>query len=267
MEQLRQMEAAGKVPPELARLGPAQRIYTLHRQLQQQRYGPVIAWWNDRIRELQPSNPFVLNSTTSLRTAKDLFTQNPDKVDARLWKEKGSPQFLPTSVFEPLGIDIIQRMLDSGNGKASPVQREQSTPSTPSSNDMQAVQLLSGGHQSRAFKWLVGRLFAQDETEFAVGNFLAQHPKPGRQDIDNFTRGLPEDMADDIDECGWNTLVLAVDQAVLNAVRDPGMQVELMRALNIHSAVVAALVDRVRRTVFCRKTASIVKIGMNGHAA
>ena len=267
MEQLRQMEAAGTLPPELARLGQAQRIYTLHRQLQQKRFGPTIQWWNNKIRELHPQNPFLVNSPSSLRDAKALFTRNPGKVNENLWKEKSSPHFLPVSVFEPFGIDIIQRLLDSSAGSASPIRPEKASPSAPSSGDSQAAELLSGGHQSRAFQWLVGRLFAQNETEFAIGNFLAQHPKPSRQEIDLFTRGLPGDMADDIEDCGWNTLTLAVDQAVLNAIRDPGMQDEIMRALNIHRAAVMAVVDRVRRTVFCRKTEIILAAGMAGYYA
>ncbi len=190
MEQLRQMEASGTMPPELARLGPAQRIYTLHRQLQQQRFGPAIKWWNDKICELQPQNPFLVNSPASLRDAKALFNQNPGKVNEGLWKAKGALYFLPVSVFEPFGIDIIQRLLDSSNGSAKPIQRERTSPSAPSSSDAQAADLLRGGHESRAFRWLVGRLFGQNEVEFAVGNFLAQHPKPSRQDIDLFTRGL-----------------------------------------------------------------------------
>ena len=267
MEQLCQMEGVGTLPPELARLGPAQRIYTLHRQLQQKRFGPTIQWWNDRIRELQPQNPFVVNSPSSLRAAKELFSKNPGEVNERLWKEKGSPRFMPVSVFEPFGIDIIQRLLDSNTGASRTVQPEKTSPSSPSSGETQAAELLSGGHQSRAFQWLVSRLFSQNEVEFAIGNFLAQHPKPSRQDIDLFTRSLPQDMADVIEECGWNTLTLAVDQAVLNAIRDPGMQDEIMRALNIHRAAVVALVDRVRRTVFCRKTEIILEARMAGYYA
>ena len=159
MEQLRQMEASGTMPPELARLGPAQRIYKLHRQLQQKKFGPTIQWWNDRIRKLQPQNPFLVNSPASLRDAKALFTQNPGKVSERLWKEKGSPHFLPVSVFEPFGIDIIQRLLDSNTGASRTVQPEKAAPSVPTSGDSQAAELLSGGHQSRAFQWLVSRLW------------------------------------------------------------------------------------------------------------
>lgn len=261
MEQLRQMETAGTMPPELARLGPAQRIYTLHRQLQQEKFGPTIQWWNDKIRELQPQNPFVVNSTSSLRAAKELFGKNPGKVSEKLWKEKGSPHFLPVSLFEPFGIDVIQRMLDSNAGSAGRVQTEKASPSAPSSGDMQAAKWLRDGHQSRAFSWLVNMLFGQDEIEFTVGNFLAQHPSPTRQEIERFTENLPEDMADDIDSYGWNNLTLAVDRAVLDAVRDPKMQAELSRALKAGNATVMAMVDGVRRAVFCRKTTIFLDSG------
>lgn len=258
MEQLRQLEAAGTMPPELARMGPAQRVYTLHRQVQQRRYGPTIQWWNDRIRELQPQNPFIVDSPSSLRDAKALFTRHPEKVSECLWKVKGAPHFLPVSAFEPFGIDIIQRVLDSGSGAAGRVQPEKSTPSTPSSGDMQAANWLRNGHQSRAFQWLVGRLFGQDEVEFAVGNFLAQHPSPSRQEIERFTESLPDDMAEDIDAYGWNNLTLSVDRAVLDAVRDPQMRAELTQALGANPATAAAMVDGVRRAVFCRKASIII---------
>ena len=261
MEQLRQMEVAGTMPPELARLGAAQRIYTLHRQLQQKRYGPTIQWWNDRIRELQPHNPFVVNSPSSLRVAKELFSRNSGKANEKLWKEKGAPHFLPVSVFEPFGIDIIQRVLDSGagsgTGSSGTIQRDKATPAAPSSGNegnVQAAKWLRDGHQSRAFQWLVARLFGQNEIEYAVGMFLAQHVSPSRQEIERFTENLPDDMAEDIDNYGWNNLTLAVDRAVLNAVLDPQMQVELTRALNGSPATVMAMVDGVRRAVFCRKT-------------
>ncbi len=74
-------------------------------------------------------------------------------------------------------------------------------------------------------------------------------------------------MRDDVEDCGWSTLTLAVDQAVLNAVRDPGMQDEIMRALNIHRTAIMALVEGVRRTAFCRKSRIIVHVGMAGYAA
>lgn len=190
MQRLHEMEVAGTMPPELARLGPAQRIYTLHRQLQQQRYGPAIQWWNDRIRELQPQHPFIVNSPASLRDTKTLFIQNPNKVSPRLWQEKDSPHFLPTSVFESFGLPIIQRLLDSGTGAAVPAQRE--APAAPSSGDMQAADLLRGGHQSRAFQWLVGRLFEQNQVEFAVGMFLAQHSSPSRKTSINSLQTCPK---------------------------------------------------------------------------
>jgi hypothetical protein len=255
MEQLRQMEVAGTMPPELAGLGPAQRIYTLFRQIQQKRFGPTIQWFNERIRELQPQHPFVVDSPPSLREAKELLRLNPGTVKERLWKEKGAPYFLPASVFEPFGLSIIQRVLDSSNGGAiGRVQRENTSPSAQSSGDMQAAKWLRDGHQSRTFQWLVGRLFEQHEIEYLVGMFLAQHVKPSRQDIDRFTENLPDDMADDVDSCGWNNLVLSVDQAVLNAIRDPEIQAEITQAFKANPATVMAMVDCVRRAVFCRKS-------------
>jgi len=74
-------------------------------------------------------------------------------------------------------------------------------------------------------------------------------------------------MADDDEHFGWNTLMLAVDQAVLNVVRNPELQNEIMRALNIHRIAVMKIVDGIRRAVFGRKTEIIVKSGMCGYYA
>lgn len=245
------VEKYQRLPPELARMAPAQRVYTLHRQMQQQKYGPIIAWFNKQVEKLQPQNPFRVESPASLRDAKTLFAQHPGQVPESLWKAKGSPFFLPVSVFEPFGLSIIQRVLDSGSAAAAPVQRERTTPSAPSSGDMTAAELLKGGHQSRAFKWLVESLFNQGEAEYAVGMFVAEHPSPSRQEIEWFTNSLPPDIAEDIEDYGWNELVLAVDKAVLNEVRDPQVQGELIRLFGTANA--EAMIDSLRRTVFCRR--------------
>jgi len=116
----------------------------------------------------------------------------------------------------------------------------------------------------------VGRLFEQNQVEYAVGMSLARHPLPSRQEIDQFTRNLPENMVDDIEENGWNILTLAVDRVVMDAIRDPGVQAEMKRALNASPAGVMALVDGVRRIVLCRASRIILKAGvrrMAGQAA
>jgi len=250
IEKLRQMEASGTMPPELARMAPAQRVYTLHRQMQQQQYGPIIQWWNERIRQLQPGHPFTVNSPSSLRDAKALFAQHPGQVPESLWKTKGSPNFLPVSVFEPFGLSIVQRVLDHASGAVGHARPEASSPGSHSQGDMTAAELLRGGHQSPAFRWLVESLFNQGEAEFAVGMFVAQHPSPSRQEIARFTQSLPPDIAEDIEDYGFNELVQTVDRAVLNEIRDPQVQGELMRLFGTANA--EAMIDGVRRTVFCR---------------
>ena len=221
IEQLRQMEIAGTMPPELDHLRPAERVYSLYRQNQQQRYGPIIKWWNDRIRELQPQKPFALNSPASLRDAKTLLRQNPTKVEERLWKGKGSPYFLPVSALETLGLQIIQRVLDSSGGSVGRTHAVTTSPTAPSPDQNKAAKWFRDGRQSEAYRWLVQRLFGANEVEFEVGNFLANNLAPNRQAIDQFLNELPEEMASDIEEYGWANLTLKIDRAVLNAVQRP----------------------------------------------
>lgn len=150
IEKLRQMEASGTMPPELARMAPAQRVYALFRQLQQQKYGATIAWFDKQVERLQPAHPFRVDSPASLRDAKALFAQHPGEVPESLWKAKGAPFFLPISVFEPFGFSIIQRVLDHASGAESRARPEVGSPANQSQGDMTAADLLKGGHQSRA---------------------------------------------------------------------------------------------------------------------
>ena len=258
IEELRRMEIAGTMLPELAHLRPAERVYSLYRQHQQQRFGPIIQWWNDRIRELQPEHPFLVNSPAALRDARNLFSQNWDKVNEQLWKEKSSPNFLPVSALQPFGYQIIERVLDSSKGSAGPIRAETTSPAPSSSDHNKAAKWLRDGRQSEAYRWLVQQLFNPNEVEFVVGNFLANHPSPNRQAIDQFLNELPEEMASDIEEYGWGSLTLKIDRAVLNAVQDSQMQAEMERTLGLGKEVVMAMVDGVRRAVFCRKTAFIL---------
>ncbi len=254
MERLRQMEVAGTMPPELARLGKAQRIYTLHRQLQQQRFGPAIKWWNDRVRELQPRNSFSVNSPSSLRAAKKLFGKNPGKVSEKLWKEKRAPYFLPVSALEPFGVSIIQRVLDSGAGTAERVQPEKLTPPAPSMGDIRAADLLRGGHQSPAYRYLVERLFDQGQTENLIGMFLANNPTPSKDQVGQFQSSLPDEVIEDIESEGWERLVYQIDSAILSAVKDSQFRIEIEQKLEMEPSAVLAAINSVRRVIFCRTT-------------
>ena len=256
VEQLRQMEASGTMPPELARQGQAQRIYTLYRQLQQQRYGVTIKWWNERVAELQPNHPFKVDSPAALKDAKALLGQHPDKVDVRLWREKSSPHFLPSSAIEGFGIQIIQRVLDLGGCGSKPVQLNvpRNAPAAPSTRDMEAANLLRGGHQSPAFRYLVDRLFEQGQTEHLIGMFLANNPSPSKAQVEQFQSSLPDEVLEDIEsEGGWNKLVYYhIDSVILEAVKNPKFRAEIERALEMQPNEVTAAADFIRLAIFCR---------------
>jgi hypothetical protein len=58
------------------------------------RYGPVVRWWNERVREFRPGSPFEVRDAASLREAKQLLEENKDKVSEALWSKGNSPYHL-----------------------------------------------------------------------------------------------------------------------------------------------------------------------------
>lgn len=261
IEELTQLEAAGKLPPNLARLGLAERIYTRQRERLQVRYGPVIQWLNGQIKALQPQNPFAVNSPSALRAARQLLESN--NVPERLWKEKGSPNYLPVSALEPIGVGTIKRVLEIGSPKKQDTRRQPEKPaqSAPSSGDSQAVYLLYGGHQAPAFRYLIENLFDENQAERSVGMFLAGNPRPNKAEVEQFMGSLPDDMVDDVESVGgWDRMVYQIDQQVLNQVRDPQSRAEIVRALELEPSEVMAATDRIRRIIFGRTTNMILRL-------
>ena len=90
-----------------------ERVYTRQRQRIQARYGPAIQWFNARVTEIQPKNPFVINSPTALNEAKRLLEER--NVPEQLWKPKNAPYYIPQSALEPFGIGTIKKVLGLGS--------------------------------------------------------------------------------------------------------------------------------------------------------
>ena len=256
---IREMEARGTLPDGWERLSPAERIFQHQKHRIERRYGPVVAWWNARIRELQPRNPFAVNNSGSLKSAKELFERNLDRMPVNLWKPKGAPYSLPSQALAPFGLRTIERLLATeGFGRSAPSQavKPQVAPVyTQNAGDIDAQRLLAGGHSSKAYRWLVDRIFSAPgfEAERSIGMFLAHNPRPVGPAIKQFLSSLPEDIAEDIEQAGWHRTVYEVDQRVLEALRNPAIRAELVRVLGEPQAVVAMLA--VRRHVFCRTNA------------
>ncbi len=136
-------------------------------------------------------------------------------------EEKGSP-YLPTSVFEPFGVSIIQRLLDAayGGGRSCSTEKSQRRPPNRPATCRLRTCCEAGINRRLIDGWWVGFL-DQNEVEHSVGMFLAQHESPSRKDIAQFTNNLPDNMSEAIDDFGWDNLALSVDKAVLEAIRDP----------------------------------------------
>ena len=109
-------------------------------------------------------------------------------------------------------------------------------------------------YNGNPYQYLVDRIFGRlgFEAERSIGFFLARNPQPAGPEIAQFLRSLPPYVAEDIEQAGWHRTVHDIDSKILDAVRDPAMRSELMRALQVPSQAVVAALLAVRRQVFCR---------------
>ena len=256
IEELRQMEAAGTLPADLEPLGEAERVYQRQRQRLQERYGRAIEWFNEQIKKIQPRNPFSVNSPKSLTDAKRLLIEH--ELPDRLWKNNNALFYLPKSALEPFGIDTIKRILGLEVSDRRP-KSQTMQPSQPSNADVPAMDLLQGGHQAPAYRFLVDRLYDDNQIEHSVGMFLAQNPKPSQAQVEQFQESLPDDLAEDLESVGWDQLSYQIDASVLDIVRDPQMRMEVLHALTTEPGQILAMTDAIRRVIFARRNVLLFK--------
>jgi len=262
IEAVWQMEAAGILPEGWERLSPAQRIYQHQKQRLAARYNPILAWYEARIRELQPQRPFLVNSAGALKDARALLEQHPDRAPASLWKAKNAPYYVPTQALQPIGVKVIERLLATENiGRSAPAAEQSVRPSlsTERPADVGVQTLLTGGHAAPAFRYLVQRIFSPGQAEHSIGMFLAQNPSPSRTQVEQFVASLPDDIADDIETTGWHRTVYEIDSRILDAIKHPQTRAEVVRALGGQPQAVVAALDRARCNIFIRTADFILK--------
>ena len=255
VNELMTMASEGRLPNDLARLSLPERIHRRQLQRLQERYGPRIAWLDQQVASLS-QHPFRVNNPGSLRDAKELLTRA--KISESLWKYPNSQFYVPVSGLpsEAVGVQVIRKLIEMGAFGAQ-AQRQRTTPLAPtapmSPSDTQAMALLHGGHAAPAFRWIVQHKF-QPGTEQRAGLFLADNPQPSRQQVEQFVSTLSDAEVDDIESAGgWDKFVYhEVDRKVLDAIRDPQIEAELVRALKAVPANVNRMVDAIHRTVFIR---------------
>ena len=251
---VQQMESTGALPDEWNSLSEAGRIYEHQKRRLNERYGPALSWLNDQVKRIQPQNPFIVNSASSLKYARELLEQ--DGVPPELY-QKGGQYYLPADAVRPYGTQTIERLL-STEGFARP-SKPQAAPvvplyaQQPESED--AMRLLQGGHESRAFKYLVDKLFSRPgyELEHSVGVFLATTPRPTNVQIDVFLEQLPESDAEAIQNSGgFRQIVQQIDSEIVNVIQhQPEIQRELMQMFGSPRPVASAI-NAIRRTAFLR---------------
>ena len=241
----------------------AQQVYQQQKARLARRYGHVIAWWNARVAELRPANPFQVKNQESLHAARELFEQYPDQIPVSMWKGPSSPYNLPVGALYPYGLKSIQRMLETKNfSQTSPVPASQSNlaiapEQAPDVEHADWATLLRGGHQSAAYRATIGILYGPGTVEHRLGMFLASDPEMSQQSVTAFLESLPDDISDDIESAGgWTRLVRQIDAAVLSALRDnPAIREQVMRQLQLSPQQATNMLRAIRWQRFMRTAA------------
>ena len=262
---VKEMMVTRTTPEEWQSLSLPEQILQQHRKRLNARYGPVLTWWNARMKEILPQSGISIRDAASLQQAKQYLEQNKDKIPEKLWNSKDAPYYLPASAFQPYGLKTIERLLSTEGFGGSQTQNAPASPlytqpaSQSESSNAEAMHLLSGGHQAPAFRWFIDRMFAAPglEAEKAVGVFLSSTPTPSNQQVQQFLESLPEQMAEEIESVGFRNLARQIDKRILDEVNKPEIRRELQLVLGQPKSVSAALLD-IRRNIFLRTSALIL---------
>ncbi len=257
IEAVCQLEVEGRVPDEWVGLSQAERISRHQKARLNKRYRPVIQWWDERVRQLQPGNPFAVSDQGSLSDAKTLLLQHAREIPESLWKNPGTRYYLPVATFYPYGARSIQRLLDSQARRSrNPVPPQAAAPSPASPTQAPGwAQSLAG--RERVYEMIVGRLFggAQHDIEREIGFFLARNPRPSGQQVATFTRGLSPVAAELVKDEGWGNLARQVDRLVIQELGKQGTQEWLAREMGTPEAKRGAAVQSLCRGVLVKLAA------------
>ena len=224
IQAVKEMEATGTLPAEWAPLTEAQRVSEHQKRRLSRQYGQALKWLTERVRELQPMNPFAVDDVGSLHYARELLEQNSDKYPEALWKNKGSPYYVPAHAMTPFGARAIERAM--GTSQAIP---EYAQPQTA------PVQEPAGGMQAdllgpRAYRAVAEKLFDRPgfEVERSTALFMAATPRPTPQQTEMFITSLPPELSETIRDVGFKNIVREVDKnhGGASGAGDAGMALE-----------------------------------------
>jgi hypothetical protein len=252
VQELDRLRASGALPESFEDLSRAEQVYQLQKQRLSERYGPILAWWDDRVRDLQPGNPFHVRDRGSLRDAKRLLAEHADSVPGRMWNAPGSPYYVPAMAVAPYGVRSIERMLAAGRPK-SPAPESQAAPQAPGAPPSQSYFMAA---QPGAYQMMANRVYSDPgyDVERAVAAFLSGTPQPTPQQVDQFIASQPPQVAETIRDVGFPSIAQEVDQRILEHARAPETQTWLTNALGRQPQEVQAALLATRREVAARIT-------------
>ena len=251
VQELDGLRASGALPESFEGLSRAEQVYQLQKQRLTERYGPILAWWDDRVRELQPGNPFQVRDRGSLRDAKRLLAEHSDAVPERMWNAPGAPYYVPAMAVAPYGVRSIERMLAAGPRPQAP--ESQAAPQVSATQQSQSYFMAA---QPGAYQMLANRVYqdAGYDVERAVASFLSATPQPTPQQVEQFIASQPPQVAETIRDVGFPSIAQEVDQRIFEQARAPETQTWLTNALGRQPQEVQAALLATRREVAARIT-------------
>lgn len=244
---------------ELGRQPEPEEVHAELRRRNAEQYGDAIRWFEQKIQEVQPNNPFRLKDPASLAFAKTLLKEHGYSED--FWAQ-GGKYYVPKTALKGMSLATVKTLMSTpGLGAPSAPSAEHLLPTAPAAEQAETPDwspLMTGG-QDRLQSAIINQLFGepQYEAEYAVAHYLVQRPDPAPAEVERFLEGLSENVADDIRQIGWDAMVREVDDRIRAFLRDPGAVQEIATELGMSSGVAQRTADAIRRTIFARCTRSL----------
>jgi hypothetical protein len=244
IEREAEMERSGQLPDGWQSLPKAERVRRLQLERIRRDYGDRLRWWEDTTRRL--GRPLRISGGQGWSAAKELFRRHD--VDPQLYLYGWSPYFLPRRVAHPYGAERIERALALVEGRRP-------APLSESVSVVAATPTAGRGLDRDVYRHAVLRLYSGPgrAAEKAVGLFLAGTVRPGLEGVQRWLSTLPEDVATDIRDMGFQQVARLVDEGVRGYIsEEPGALRELEEAVGAEAGAVKDAVASVRSIILLR---------------
>lgn len=246
---------------ELGRQPEPEEVHEELRRRNVEQYGIAIRWFEQKIQEVQPNNPFRLKDPASLAFAKTLLKEHGYSED--LWSQ-GGKYYVPKTALKGLSLATVKALMATpGLGAPATPSAEHVLPTAPAAQQ-EAVpdwSPLIRGSQDRLQAAVVDHVFGepQYETERSVALFLAHNPQPSTQEIEQFVAGLSPESQEDVRSIGWDALTWEVDDRIKEFLGTPEAMEQIAAEIGISPSAAQRSAVALRRAIFARRTRAICR--------